>query len=486
MLKGERMKQGRIVVQRSLFLICIWVTSSVFAQENLPDIVERISPSVVVILTYDETGDAIAQGSGFFVNGKGDVITNYHVIEGASSFDVKTSDGKLYPVTSVLAEDSDGDLAVLAVDIPSEKVRALSVNSVLPRIAESIIVIGCPLGLELTVSDGIVSAVRNIESFGDIVQITAPISPGSSGGPVIDMKGNVIGVAKGSIIEGQNLNFAIPSERVSSLVASVVRSAPKRILSEPTPEIEAAESLYQAGLNLVWAEEYEKALTKFQQAVRIKPDFAKAYFYIGYCNSKLGRDSESLQAYEKTIQLKPDIAEAWRGKGDALVKLERYTEALQAYEMAIQLQPDDPELWFNKGVMQFILERHSESLQSFETAIQLRLDDAEAWYFMGMTLGILGRNSEALQAYEKAIQLKPDNAEAWYRKGNALGMLERYSESLLAFDQAIHLKQDYAEAWLNKSFMLHELGRDSEAFEAYEEAVQLNPDLEIHTPAQRD
>ncbi len=441
------MRSRHVVVQRLLFLICLSVTSSVFAQENLPDIVERISPSIVVILTYDEKGDAIAQGSGFFINESGDVITNYHVIEGASSFDIKTSDGKSFPVTSVLAEDLDGDLAVLAVDIPSEKVRALSVNSVLPRIAESIIVIGCPLGLELTVSDGIVSAVRNISSFGDMIQITAPISPGSSGGPVVDMNGKVIGVAMGTMVDGQNLNFAIPSERVSNLVTSVVRSAPKRTLSEPIPNTEAAESLYQAGLILGWAEEYEKALGKFLQVVRIKPDFAEAFYFVGYCYVMLGRNLEALQAYERTIELRPENTDALNDMGTILDDLGRWSEALQAYDQAIQVEPDHAMAWCNKGGTLTNLGRYSQALQACEQAVRLNPGYAEAWFRQGMALGALGRSIEELQAYEKAIQLKPDFADALYNKGMLLRELGRYSEAL-------------------------------QAFEAYEKAIQLNPDLE--------
>ncbi|MBU0508330.1 tetratricopeptide repeat protein [bacterium] len=464
-------------LQALFFLIFAGAASPIFAQESLPDIVERISPSVVVILTYDETGEAIAQGSGFFVNDKGDVVTNFHVIEGASSLDIKTSDGKLHPVTAVLAEDMEGDLAVLSVDVPVEVVRVLPVNVVLPRTAESIIVIGCPLGLELTVSDGIVSAVRNVEGFGNIVQITAPISPGSSGGPVVDMKGNVIGVAMGTIIDGQNLNFAIPGERVSSLVSSVVRSAPKRTLSEPIPKNILAETLYQSGLNLMWAEEIEQAFTKFHQAIEIKPDFPEAYFYVGYCYNAFKNDSAALSAYEQSIRLRPTYAAVWCNKGSTLSKLGRYIEAIQAFDRAIDLKPDLAEAWYNKGLALRVLMRNSDALQAYEKAIQLKPDYAKAWCYKGVVLNELGRFAEALQAFERATQLKPDYVDAWYNKGLALGNLEGWAGALYAFERTIQLKPDYAEAWYNKGITLDALGRNTEALRAYDRAMQLNPGL---------
>lgn len=88
-----------------------------FAQENLPTIIKKIQPSVVVILTYNKEGELLAQGSGFFISKEGDVITNRHVLQGANSAEVKTHDGKVYAINKVIAEDMDGDLIKLSVDI---------------------------------------------------------------------------------------------------------------------------------------------------------------------------------------------------------------------------------------------------------------------------------------------------------------------------------------------------------------------------------
>ena len=100
------------------------------------------------------------------------------------------------------------------MDIPDKDVKWIEVVEDLPSVAERILVVGSPMGLEQTVNEGIVSAVREVPSVGKILQISAPISPGSSGSPVINMKGEVIGVATFQLIEGQNLNFAIPGMAV--------------------------------------------------------------------------------------------------------------------------------------------------------------------------------------------------------------------------------------------------------------------------------
>jgi S1-C subfamily serine protease len=185
--------------------------------ENLPSLIKRIKPSVVIVFAYDNKGEFLKLGSGFFISQNGDIITNYHVLQGANSAEIKTSDGKTYPLTYIIAKDEQNDIIRLSADIPSKYVLPLSLSETIPEIGEKIIVYGSPLGLENTVSDGIVSSVREIYGYGKIVQITAPISPGSSGSPVLNMNGEVIGVASFQMIEGQNLNFAIPSEKIAIL-----------------------------------------------------------------------------------------------------------------------------------------------------------------------------------------------------------------------------------------------------------------------------
>ena len=185
--------------------------------ESLPSIIKRIEPSTVIVFTYDRKGNFLRLGSGFFISQNGDIITNYHVLQGASSAEVKTSDGKTYPINYILADDEQSDIICLSVNIPSQYVYPLSLSTTIPEVGERIIVYGSPLGLEKTVSDGIVSAIREVPDYGKLIQITAPVSPGSSGSPVLNMKGEVIGVATFQFIEGQNLNFAIPSERIANL-----------------------------------------------------------------------------------------------------------------------------------------------------------------------------------------------------------------------------------------------------------------------------
>jgi len=187
--------------------------------QTISALYQKIGPSVVFVMTSKKNNQQ-GFGSGFFVNYRGDVVTNHHVLRDANSAKIRTSSGTEYEIRSVLAEDVANDLVMVSVKINPGEARPLSVSSAPPSIGERVIVVGSPAGLEQTVTDGIVSALgRTFMGTGKFTQITAPISPGSSGSPVVNMKGEVIGVASGTYVanHAQNINFCSAAENITAL-----------------------------------------------------------------------------------------------------------------------------------------------------------------------------------------------------------------------------------------------------------------------------
>jgi hypothetical protein len=182
------------------------------ASENIPSLVKQTMPSVVLIKTYDSQGNDLGLGSGFIISKEGDVVTCYHVMRGFSKAVVNTSDGKEFQVKNITAINKSNDLVRMSLSTTDHNFTNLGLNTTTPQVGQEVIAIGGPLGLENTVSQGIVSAIRENKT-----QITAPISPGSSGGPVLNMNGEVIGIVSSQMIEGQNLNFAIPACLISTM-----------------------------------------------------------------------------------------------------------------------------------------------------------------------------------------------------------------------------------------------------------------------------
>jgi len=186
------------------------------AQDNLPELIKRVVPAVVTVVGFNAAGKVIRLGSGVFIDPEGHLITNLHVIKGVARAEVKLLKGEVYPLTEMVAVDEKADLVKLAVNLSGGAPHYLTVSGARPEAGERVIVLGSPLGLEQTATDGMVSAVRTIRDRGEFLQISASISPGSSGGPVVNMKGQVIGIATFQV-RGQNLNFAVPGYRILAL-----------------------------------------------------------------------------------------------------------------------------------------------------------------------------------------------------------------------------------------------------------------------------
>jgi len=342
-----------------------------------PDLVKLIKvviPAVVTIVGFNEQGKFSSSGSGFFINGQGHLITNHHVIRSMAHAKVKSHDGKTYPMPTVLAVDQHADLALCQVDIPGGSPNFLTVSREVPEVGERVVVIGSPRLLEHTVSEGIVSAIRTDTHKGQAIQMTAPISPGSSGGPVMNLKGEVVGVSTFFRQDGQNLNFAIPGHRILALTPG-----PGKPLAEyytPSPQ-DKAKQAYAQGKQLYEAKDYLKALESFREAVKADPKYASAYNYLGLTYKKLGL----------------------------------YDEAAQAYVKAIQLQPQNYVFLFNLGMVMYAANSYDNAATAFQKAIQIKPEDADCHYMLGKTYAQQGNIPASMREYNILQKLEPKLAK---------------------------------------------------------------------------
>ncbi|MFI5059338.1 MAG: S1C family serine protease [Candidatus Acidiferrales bacterium] len=202
--------------------------------KDIPEIARAANGAIVSIVMSDKDGSPIAQGSGFLISNDGVILTNYHVIAEGSSAVVKLPEGAFYVVDGVLAFDKARDVAVIKAH--GDNFRTLTLgNSDRLQVGEEVVAIGNPLSLESTVSNGIVSGLRTVEKEGGkFLQITTPISPGSSGGPLFNMGGEVVGITTLYLKGGENLNFAIPindAKRLLLVESTKIQALP----NEPEP-----------------------------------------------------------------------------------------------------------------------------------------------------------------------------------------------------------------------------------------------------------
>lgn len=197
-------------------------------RKDIPSIAKAANGAIVTIITA-ANDKPIAQGTGFLVSPGGVIVTNYHIIENGNVAIVKFPDDSTLPVDGVLAADKVRDLAIIKIHGKTFRTLLLG-DSEDVQVGEEVVAIGNPLSLESTVSNGIISGLRTSkEQGGKFLQTTAPISPGSSGGPLFNMRGEVVGINTLYLEGGENLNFAIPVNDAKSLLRNrfaVLRSLP--------------------------------------------------------------------------------------------------------------------------------------------------------------------------------------------------------------------------------------------------------------------
>ncbi len=191
-------------------------SSATAASEPLPDTIQHVKRAVVIVNSFDERGRHISQGSGFFIASQG-IVTNLHVVGRAARVEIKTFDGQTYPIEGVVAFSVQRDLALLQIDAQTSEAESLSVEDSMPRAGEEIFVVSNPQGYTWQVSKGTTLALWDFQDIGELVRITASISQGSSGGPVVNLQGRVVGVATMNLKASEEFYFAIPCERIAQL-----------------------------------------------------------------------------------------------------------------------------------------------------------------------------------------------------------------------------------------------------------------------------
>ncbi|MBD3285319.1 tetratricopeptide repeat protein, partial [candidate division WOR-3 bacterium] len=294
------------------------------------------------------------------------------------------------------------DLIRLRADIPPDVAEVLATTPVHAEKGDGILILGPDAedGSGRNALSGEISAVRDIYGFGAIVEISAPLTPGYSGSPVVNMEGDVIGVATFQMIGENKINFAVPSERIARLLPRMNKSIPEWEAERKKRNSDIKEELYLTGLGLMWAEEWESALYCLKGVVDEDPLYLIAYPWIGFCSLQLGLWEDAVDAYRQTLLIRPDDATAYSHLGIAYGKLNRWGEAVDAYRQAARLEPDAPIHRINLGFTYTKVGDWEKALENFSQAASLDADSDEAHFGMGLAYWVFGEDAKAWGEYE--------------------------------------------------------------------------------------
>jgi S1-C subfamily serine protease len=393
-------------------------------------------PAVALVTVLDKSGKPLKLGTGFFVSPDGKLVTNAHVIEGADTASAKLENGATYSIRGVLKAALDKDLVLLQAD--AKDVPALTVNreASLPAVGSRIAVIGSPLGLEGTVSEGIISGHRNAKKDDQLLQITAAVSPGSSGSPVVDENGQVVGVATFLITNAQALNFARPVAYVSELVdqsKATTEVAPFWTVTANPKNVVLSDPDFVAAENSLQKDDAAGALKLLNGIAAKYPENGAFLFKLGAVYERLNLLDDAVQAYQHALKLEPTSGIGWTSLGSTLAKLRRFADAKDAARQAVKQSPDYGPAWALLGKLYSDESRYADAADAFQKAAQLMPKDAEFWRSLAESYSKINEPAKSREAIQKSQEITgTGNAPIAYASPVSAPGKDKYTEFVTA------------------------------------------------------
>jgi Flp pilus assembly protein TadD len=400
------------------------------------EVFDSVSASVVVVHGHDAKNKAKSQGSGVALPG-GTVVTNCHVLKDTASYSVIYRD-KTYPAQ---IKHSDWDRDVCSLSVPGLKAAPATLGATRTlKVGQRVYAIGAPKGLELTMSDGIISSLRELDS-GRYIQTTAPISPGSSGGGLFDEEGRLIGLPTFYLDKGQQLNFALPVEWVKDL--------PGRHSVQAKGGQSETDWLNQA-IALEQKEDWPGMLEHAQRWTKAQPRNADAWYVLGVAYGRAGQTSKAIEAYQQALRINPEYAEAWNNLGIAYADAGQSAKAIEAYQQALRITPEDAEAWNNLGIAYVKAGQAAKAIETYQQALRITPEYAEAWYNLGNAYVDVDQATKAIESYQQALRINPEYASAWNNLGIAYRITGQTSRVMEVYRRLKTLDTSRAERFFTK------------------------------------
>lgn len=423
----------------------------------------KASPGVVTITAKNEDGDPISIGSGFFLqeNSVNDlegrrlfdedkpprlahVATNYHVIEAALDADVTLHDGSTGLLLGVYREDEAADLAVLAVQVYSP-VAALPMADGSPHVGQPVYAIGSPHGLANSLSSGMVSGVREGDPAGRWLQTTAPISPGSSGGPLLSRDSEVIGVNTSAHKDAQNLNFAVPVSELHALLAGPgkrrsledgrsVTFEEDKAFSQFEPVAPNAEHpLWKAHL-LLKDGKYNDVITLLEAARRtVPPEFSYLHYYaLGKAHAELA--IRGLDFSKPVDEMQAKFRNSYHGM-----------TAVQSLTQAATLNPAFAPTYDVHYEHCKHAATWDSAYRAADSLVRLLPHCARAHYVRGCGLNRLGESELAQAELRESLRLNPRQPDCHAEIADALEGLQEYDKAIDSYNAALAVAEEMAK-----------------------------------------
>jgi len=425
---------------------------------------ERAAPSIVVVERLDAAGKRNGFASGVVI-GAGRVVTACHAVAHTAAVQVRHEEVR-FPAVLEYA-DAERDLCQLVVDkLTAPAVKIASVQGL--KVGQRVYAIGTPKGLELTLSEGLISSLRpRARSF--VIQTSAAMSRGSSGGGLFDEEARLVGIAAFQFAKGQNLNFAVPASWAKDIATRSRDGWAQAGLKETAERPLGAQTLALMDLG-----NWEEALRLAREWARKEPTDALPRYAMGRAYLGLGRNEDAIAALRSAVKIRPDFTRAWLDLGTAQTAAGEPGAALAAFTEAARRDEKLAAAWRGRGIVLTSLERYPEAVEDLRHAVSLNTSSDEAWQSLAAAHLAEGRLDLAAAACRKALKLNPESALLWYQFGTVYLQQGDTVQAAQAYEEALRLQPGYVQVIYELGAVYHAQGDQARTQSMYEKLRTLD------------
>lgn len=427
-------------IRNSIIIVLLFIFSPFCSINTIAktavEVFQKASPSVVVVQAQDKDGKPVAFGSGV-VMPDGDVVTNCHIIVDASSIEVYHGEKGYNASTRYVDWDRD----VCSFSVPSMKAPSVSVgNTKNLKVGSRVYAIGAPQGLTLTFSEGIISSLRPVEG-GQYLQITAPISPGSSGGGLFDEEGRLIGLTTFYLKEGQQLNFAVPVEWIGEL---------SQRHNKNLKTVDTYSDWLKQAIAFEEKKDWKGLANHALKRIKLMPQDAVAWYILGNVYCKSGQTAKAIEAYQRSLRVNSEDDHAWNNLGTAYAESSQTAKAIDAYQQALKINPRNANAWSNLGSAYYKSGQTAKAIDAYQQTLRINPENADAWYILGISYNKSDQTAKAIEAYQQALRINPENANTWYLLGISYAISGHKEKAMEVYRQLKSINPSMAERYFNK------------------------------------
>lgn len=438
-----------------------------------------------------------SSGTGFALSSNGYIVTNYHVIENAKSIEIKGVNGNFSRkyFAEVIVSDDKNDLAIIKINDPNFTSLGsipYSFRQGIADVGENVFVLGYPMtssmGEEIKLTNGIISSRTGFKGDISSYQVSVPVQPGNSGGPLFDKNGNILGVINAKHSLAENASYAIKVSYLGNLIEllpqnislpsvntlnnkvlteqvkiasnftylivindkGVVSSSSSNGSSKKASTSEQNAAIYYKKAEELWEkQDFKGALEQITLSIEASPNYAGSYYFraLVYLYGIRNFDN-AISDFTKSIQMEPDFEGAYLLRGMAYQRLEKNIEAIKDFSKVISLNKENTDAYFMRALVKSNLNDRQGAISDYDEIIKREKTAKPSIYKMSTVynnkaycLVELGKPSDALPFVTRALELDKSEAYIWDTRGEAYFKLGEYEKCIKDMDKAISIDE---------------------------------------------